>query len=249
MSFNTKVRLFQIFVQVMGIYSLYYLFSTDNYYWLWVTLPAYILIGPVSIGLTLHRLLTHKTFKTYNWLENVLSFLTVYCTLGPSVTWVGLHRYHHANSDTELDPHSPKHGAFKAWTGYGWRIPQIPLAYVKDMMKKPLHKFMLNHYFKILIISILVLTIINPVLVLFVYFLPCALAFHGVNMINVLGHMHGYRNFDTDDQSTNSWITHILTWEGLHNNHHKYPGSWNNQVKWWELDPLSWIVRLIRNEK
>ena len=255
MSFNTKVRVFQLIVQLMAIFSIYYMIAHGAYSWLWVVLFAYIFIGPVSIGLTLHRMLTHRSFKTWKWLEDTLSVLSVFTVLGPTITWVGLHRFHHANSDSDLDPHSPyniktdkfsiKH-AFIAWSGIGWTIPQIPLRYVKDLMRSSLHKFILNNYFKILITGIVLMYLINPILPLYMFFLPCALAFHGVNMINVFGHKHGYRNFDTDDHSTNSWFTHILTWEGLHNNHHQYPGSWDNQVKWWEIDPLKYIIKLIR---
>lgn len=258
MSFNTRVRLFQLFVQLMGVFAIGYLFYTQAWSWLIVTAIAYIVIGPISIGLTLHRLLTHKSFTTHPWMESILSIISVFCTLGPTVTWVGLHRYHHANSDTDTDPHSPYEmpamkltvkQSFIAWTGIGWKIPQIPLAYVKDMMKKPLHKFILNNYFKILIGGILLITIIDPVLVLFLYFLPTALAFHGVNAINVRGHCAGYRNFETSDRSTNNLLVHALTWDCLHNNHHRYPGAWNNKTKWWELDPLSWIIKIIRTEK
>jgi len=246
MSFNLQIRLFQLFVQLMGVYSLYYMITTGDYFWILVVIPAYILLGPVGIGLVLHRLLTHRTFTTYKWLENLLSFFSVFCTLGPTITWVGLHRYHHANSDTELDPHSPKHGKFRAWTGIGWTIPQIPLRYVKDLMKNPFQRFILDHYFKILILTILLVTMINPILVLFLYFLPCALAFHGVNAINVFGHTLGYRNYNTDDNSTNNLIVHALTWDGLHNNHHASPGDWNNKMHWWEFDPLAGIIKLIR---
>lgn len=249
MTFNAKVRLFQWFVQIMAVFSIGYLFYTNEWYWLWTTLIAYIILGPISIGLTLHRLLTHKSFKTHPWIEKILVVVSVFSTLGPTVSWVGLHRFHHANSDTDSDPHSPKHSAFKTWFGLDWIIPQIPLAYVKDMMRQPLHKFILNNYFKILFSGIILVTLINPVLVLFVYFLPTALAFHGVNAINVRGHSVGYKNFETGDLSTNNLVVHALTWDCLHNNHHKYPGSWNNRVKWWELDPLSWIIRIIRYEK
>lgn len=250
MSFNTQVRLFQLFVQGMAVFSIVYLFYTQEWSWLWTTLIAYIVIGPISIGMTLHRLLTHRTFETYTWIENFLSVLTVYSTLGPTISWVGLHRFHHANSDKEVDPHSPvQHGWFTAWTGIGWEIPQIPLKFVKDLMRKPIHKFILNHYFKILLGSIVVITAINPVLILFVYFLPSALAFHGVNAINVLGHTHGYRNHNTNDLSTNNLLVHFLTWDCLHNNHHNRPMDWTNKERWFEIDPLSWIIKLIKIRK
>ena len=36
----------------------------------------------------------------------------------------------------------------------------------------------------------------------------------------------GYRNFDIKDKSTNHTLCNYITFgEGLHNNHHKYPGK------------------------
>lgn len=253
MNLNTKVRTLQLANHLFAAYGIWYIFSTQQYGWLWVILASYMVIGPINISITLHRLLTHRSFKTYNWLEKAMSYLTVFSTLGPTVTWVGLHRFHHANPDTANDPHSPYDNGkltarkiFSAWTGYGWPIPQIPSKFVRDIITQPHHKFILNNYFKIIFVSIIVLFFINPVLPLFVYFIPTCLAFHGVNMINICGHAHGYRNHETPDRSTNSWITQLIAFEGWHNNHHHKPSAWNMSEKWWEIDPMSWIVRLIK---
>lgn len=253
MNLNLRVRTLQLINHLFALYGVWYMISTQQYFWLWVILAAYMVIGPINISITLHRLLTHRSFKTYSWLEKVLSYLTVFSTLGPTVTWVGLHRYHHANPDTVSDPHTPYENdkltakkIFSAWTGYGWPIPQIPSKYVRDMITQPHHKFILNNYFKIIFVTVGILFIINPVLPLFVYFIPTCLSFHGVNMINVLGHAHGYRNHATSDRSTNSWIAQLVAFEGWHNNHHHKPSAWNMSEKWWEIDPMSWIIRLIK---
>ena len=87
MKFNTKVRLFQLFVQIMALFSVGYLFYTQEWDWLLTTLFAYIIVGPISLSLTLHRFLTHKTFETYPWVEKLLSFISVYATLGPTINW------------------------------------------------------------------------------------------------------------------------------------------------------------------
>ena len=99
MNLNTKVRLLQLFNHIMTIIGIYFYDSS----WLWVILVSYFILGPWNISVTLHRLLTHRSFKTYNWLEKFMSFLTVYTTLGPTITWAGLHRYHHSYPDTETD--------------------------------------------------------------------------------------------------------------------------------------------------
>ena len=253
MNLNSRVRSLQLINHLFAIYGIWYIISTQQYFWLWVVLAAYMVIGPINISVTLHRLLTHRSFKTYDWLEKALSYLTVFSTLGPTITWVGLHRYHHFKPDTDSDPHSPyDHGKltakkiFSAWTGYNWPIPQIPSKFVRDIIIQPHHKFILNNYFKIIFVTLILLFFINPLLPLFLYFIPTCLAFHGVNMINVFGHAHGYRNHDTADRSTNSWITQIIAFEGWHNNHHNKPSAWNMSEKWWEIDPMSWVVRLIK---
>ena len=157
MSFNFKIRSWQIICQFIGIYSVYYVINTHEYFWLYISLPMYILLSPISTGLTLHRLLTHRSFKTYDCVETTLSLITVFSTVGTTIAWVGLHRYHHVHSDEPTDPHtpySPKTGKFSltqaiiAWSGIGWHIPNIPLKFVKDLLKKPIHKFILNYYNK-----------------------------------------------------------------------------------------------------
>ena len=253
MKLNSKVRLLQLTNHLFAGYGIWLMITTGAYQWLWTILICYVILGPISISITLHRLLTHRSFTTFSWLEKFMSWLSVYSTLGPTVTWVGLHRYHHLSTDTQSDPHSPYDNGkltikkiISAWTGYDWPIPQIPTKFVRDIIAQPHHKFILNNYFKIIFITVSVLFIINPILPLYVYFIPACLVFHSTGIINVLGHAHGYRNHETNNRSTNSWITQLLTGEGWHNNHHHKPSAWNMREKWWELDPMSWIIRLIK---
>ncbi len=56
-----------------------------------------------------------------------------------------------------------------------------------------------------------------------------------------IGHWWGYRNFVTEDASTN--ITPVAAWIGgeeLHNNHHAYPTSAKFSIRWYEFD-LGWF--------
>jgi stearoyl-CoA desaturase (delta-9 desaturase) len=253
MNLNTKIRALQLINHLFAGYGIWLMISTEQYHWLWVILLSYLIIGPINISITLHRFLTHRSFETYSWLGKFMSYLTVFSTLGPTITWVGLHRYHHAHPDSASDPHSPYDDGkltikkiFSAWTGYGWPIPQIPSKFVRDIISKNEHKFILNNYFKIIFLTLILLFLINPLLPLYLYFIPTVMAFHGVNMLNVFGHAHGYRNFETNDRSTNSWIAQVLTLEGWHNNHHHKPGAWNMMMKWWEIDLLSWIIKIIK---
>ena len=74
--------------------------------------------GSLGIGMSYHRLLTHRGYKTPKWMEY---FLTVCGTLaleGGPIAWVATHRVHHQNTDKEGDPHSPQDGGL--WAHMGW---------------------------------------------------------------------------------------------------------------------------------
>lgn len=254
MNLNTKVRLLQAFNHIATIPAIVYAVYTQQYYLLGIAFVSWLIVGPISSVITLHRLLTHRSFKTYPWLEKVLSYISVVSTVGPTISWVALHRQHHTKCDVDGDPHSPYvEGKFnfvqavKVWLGYDWKIPNIPVAYVKDLMRNPTHKFIFNNYFKIIFVYSLILIAINPVLWLFVYVVPASMTVHLIGVVNVLGHRHGYRNYETKDKSTNSWIANFVSLgDGWHNNHHARPGNWYAGEKWWEWDLMGRIIQLIK---
>jgi stearoyl-CoA desaturase (delta-9 desaturase) len=202
----------------------------------------------------MHRLLTHRSFKTYPWLENFLSYLSVFSTIGPTINWVAVHRQHHATSDREGDPHSPYvDGKFSfkeaanVWLGYDWNVPNIPVSYVKDLIRNKTHKFILKNYFKIIIITSIILLSIDPLLWLFLYVVPASLTNHLIGLVNVMGHVHGYRTYDTVDKSTNSWIANLVSLgEGWHNNHHNNPKKYYSGEKWWEWDLMGLLIKMIK---
>lgn len=66
-----------------------------------------------------HRLLTHRSFDTPRPVRWALTLLGALHS-GSPLAWVGLHRQHHARSDGEGDPHSPRDGF--AWAHCGWMI-------------------------------------------------------------------------------------------------------------------------------
>jgi stearoyl-CoA desaturase (delta-9 desaturase) len=244
---NLKIRLLQLFNNSIALFGLWYVISTGNYYWLLVTFVSYFIIGVISVVVTLHRMLSHRSFKTYKWLENILIFLTVFSTVGPTIAWVGLHRYHHVTSDTDKDPHSPHNGVFKAWTGYKWKVDNIPLSLTRDLFRQPLHRFIFNNYFKIIIIAVVLLAIINPLLPVFIYFLPATMTLHGTSIVNILGHLHGYRTYNTRDKSTNSWIANLVSFgDGWHNNHHNCPANYRAGELPHEWDLCATFIELIK---
>jgi stearoyl-CoA desaturase (delta-9 desaturase) len=70
--------------------------------------------------------------------------------------------------------------------------------------------------------------------------------FHATFMINSLAHRFGSRRFATRDSSRNNWLLALLTFgEGWHNNHHRFPGSARQGLRWWEIDLTWYVLRLM----
>ena len=72
----------------------------------------------LGIGMGYHRLLTHRGYKTYRWVEYVLTWCGTLALEGGPIFWVATHRIHHQNSDHEGDPHTPREGTW--WAHMGW---------------------------------------------------------------------------------------------------------------------------------
>ena len=92
-----------------------YTFSWQN---LAATLILWWISSSLGIGIAYHRLLTHRGFTTSRWMTRVLATIgTLGLQSGP-IAWVTMHRLHHAFTDTDKDPHSPRNGVW--WSHMGW---------------------------------------------------------------------------------------------------------------------------------
>jgi fatty-acid desaturase len=84
-----------------------------------VCLFLYWLSASVGICLTYHRLLTHRGFRVPKPLEYLFTAFGMLASEGGAITWVAMHRAHHALSDRPgRDLHTPKDGFW--WSHIGW---------------------------------------------------------------------------------------------------------------------------------
>jgi fatty-acid desaturase len=241
MTHNQIVRGLQLLNHLLLIVGL---FAGDLSY-LWVSLFFYWITGVFGINVGLHRLLSHRSFSTSKWKENVVSVIGVLTTVGSPLAWVAIHRQHHRSAETVKDPHSPYQiGNFRAWFGL-WNRVRIDLKLVRDMRKDKFQKFLHKNYLAIISVYCLILFLIDPWLVIFAYAIPACLCLHSTSAIIVIAHRHGYRPYpDVKDQSRNSWIANLITLgEGWHNTHHAKPWLWNNKEKWWEFDLPAFFIK------
>lgn len=235
---NHILLLAGLYLIIAGIVPAVYLFYSVLIYWF---------IGVFGINIGYHRLISHRSFTTYKWIEYVLAIIGSITMIGSPLAWTALHRQHHGHAETEKDPHSPYVlGWFRAWFGF-WKVINIHPKYIKDIRKQNFYKYTHKFYFLINIVYITALGLIDPVWIIFGWAIPTVFVLHSTSAIIVIAHMHGYRTHEVDDESRNSWIASLITLgEGWHNNHHANSKAWNNQERWWELDPPAWIIRLIK---
>ena len=242
-----KIRLLQLINHILLVIGLVYIFVFEDYKYLLISIVTYYIVGILGINVGYHRLLSHRSFSTYKPVYYLLSVIGTLTAMGSPLAWVAVHRQHHRYSDTDMDPHSPHNlGIIRAWLGF-WDNIKIDLRNCKDLRKDKVHRFIHKNYMLIHAAYVLMLVLINPLLVIFVYAIPAVMVFHSAGAFDVIAHLHGYRNYDTPDKSKNSWIANIVTMgEGWHNNHHAKPYAWSNWERWWEVDVPSLIIRVIK---
>ena len=204
--------------------------------------------GSWGIGMGYHRLLTHGGYKAPKWLEYFLTFCgTLGLQSGP-VTWVTTHRIHHAFTETDRDPHSPRNGTY--WAHMGWifrgkaqnQDEATMRRYAPDLMKDKVLVFFNNYYYATPIIAGIVLFLIGGwSMVLWGIFLRQVIGWHSTWLVNSATHLWGTRRFETNDDSRNNGLIAAVTFgEGWHNNHHAHPRSARHGLTWYEFD-VNWL--------
>ena len=201
-----------------------------------------------GVGIAYHRLLTHRGFTTSTWLTRLLAtFATLGVQSGP-ITWVTTHRIHHAFTETDKDPHSPRNGTY--WSHIGWifrgtaqgHSEAVMQRYSPDLMRDPYLVF-LNKYYYLTAVAVggVLFTIGGWSMVLVAIFLRTVMSWHFTWLVNSATHLWGSRRFDTRDDSRNNALVAAVTFgEGWHNNHHAYPRSARHGLTWREFD-VNWI--------
>jgi stearoyl-CoA desaturase (delta-9 desaturase) len=78
-------------------------------------------------------------------------------------------------------------------------------------------------------------------------FVRTVLVWHITWSVNSVTHLWGYRNYETDEHSTNNiFIGVVSNGEGWHNNHHAQPRCAAHGHKWWELDVTYITIQLLQ---
>ena len=232
-----------------------------------------LLTGVLGLNVGFHRLLTHRGFKCPLWFEHTLALLGTCALQFSPAYWVAVHRRHHHFSDEENDPHSPNKGFL--WAHLGWVIVRggdmrakiVIDRYARDLMRDPLYAALERNYNWIWLPFAVWLGLFllgygavaltggsanralqfGSSLVVWGGALRIVVVWHNTWIVNSVGHIWGYRNYETPDDSRNSLLIGIIAGgEGWHNNHHADPNSAKHGHMPGEFD-LAWqMIRLLR---
>jgi stearoyl-CoA desaturase (Delta-9 desaturase) len=207
-------------------------------------------ITMIGVTLYFHRDQAHRSVDLHPALRHFFRFWLWMHTGAPTKEWVAVHRKHHAYVEREGDPHSPRLFGLKKVLLEGAELyraearnPETLEKYGKGTPDDWLER---NVYSRFTYTGIALLVVTNLVLfgvpgIIMIALQLSNMPFMAAGVINGLAHAKGYRNFETDDASTNLWpIGVIVGGEELHNNHHAFPTSARFSMRPHEID-LGWL--------
>lgn len=244
---DTFIIKWMIVTHILAFAALFF-FSWTNFF----VMFGFYMLTTIAITLGYHRLLAHRSFKTYRFVERIAATLGVLALQGGPLEWIAHHRMHHSHTDTPRDPHNAREGFWFSHINWLFRIvpafddEKIQRRYGRDIVADPYMMWLQKPSSQIGIqvaLGAVLMAIGGVGMVLWGVFLRLILAYHATWLINSACHKFGYRNHDVEDLSTNCWWAAILTsGEGWHNNHHAYPNIAPSGHKWWEFDLTYYII-------
>ncbi|HEU4835950.1 MAG TPA: fatty acid desaturase [Pyrinomonadaceae bacterium] len=228
------------------------------FFWSWPAIICAVILywiaGSLGIGMGYHRLLTHRGYRVPRVVEYFLVTCGTFALEGGPIQWVTTHRMHHAHTDQEGDPHTPRDGGW--WAHIGWIVrgtaqdhSQATLERYAPDLTKDRYYVWLNKCFYLPSVALLIglLAFGGWGLMLWGIFLRVTLGLHATWLVNSATHLWGRRRFGTRENSRNTWWVALLTFgEGWHNNHHAFPTSARHGLKWYEIDLNWWGIRILQ---
>jgi stearoyl-CoA desaturase (delta-9 desaturase) len=225
----------------------------------WIEMLVYVLITThitiAGVTIYLHRCQAHRALDLHPLVSH---FFRAWLWLNTGMItreWASIHRKHHAKCETPEDPHSPQtrgirkvllEGAelYRAESRNRETVEKYGHGCPDDWIERKLYSahsawgIYLTLFVDVLLFGAAGLTVFAVQML----WIPVLAA----GVINGLGHWWGYRNWGSEDASTNIFPWGILIGgEELHNNHHAFGASAKLSSKWYEFD-IGWMyIRIL----
>lgn len=248
---NWTTILWLLFIHVGAVFSLFYI-NTPNL----IAFAVMYAISGLGITLAYHRLMAHRSFAVPKWLERILVTCGALAMEGGPVKWCAHHRMHHSNPDTERDPHN-SHGGF-FFCHISWTFKYRPefdsqsklRKFSRDITSDPYYRWLdttMGQFLPQLTAALILLAIGGVGMMLCGIFLRMTAVYHATWCVNSATHFFGYRNYEINDRSRNTWWVALITFgEGWHNNHHAFQHVVEAGHKWWEVDVTMMVIRVMK---
>jgi stearoyl-CoA desaturase (Delta-9 desaturase) len=245
------------------------LFKAPGTLWkTYMAIPIFIIshwfLSLFSQTFFLHRYGAHRMF-TMNPFWEKTSYIMTFIFQGSSFlnprAYAVLHRWHHAFSDTDKDPHSPvffknifsmMKFTYKVYSDVLESRISVEPRFLAHLIEWKWLDWLGNQWFMRILWG-------TAYVMFYFFFIPAGCEWmyillpvhflmgpiHGA-IVNWCGHKYGYTNYDNRDHSKNTfWWDFFLLGELFQNNHHKYPMRTNFATRWFELDGAYPVIRLL----
>lgn len=236
-------------------------------------------ISPLDVGLLLgmyvltsfgvegglHRFFAHRAFGAGPVVTAFWGIAGSMAAQGPVLFWVATHRQHHAFTDRDGDPHSPRPlgpgplaRARGLWHGHaGWLFSVRRAGWsrlVPDLLGNRMLMKLDRLYFGWVALGLALPTLAGWALtgtargalggLLWGGFARVFLLDHVTWGVNSIGHTLGNRPHRTRDNSRNVAVLAPLSVGGSwHNNHHAQPALAHNRHTFWQVDLTGALIR------
>lgn len=235
----------------------------------------YTLTG-LGLTLGYHRLFAHRAFKVPKWLEHAIAVCGYLAIQRGPIFWCAMHRMHHRHTDIPgRDPHTPHEGLWHVHFGWMQRKRRdvweqvLYRRWAPDLLKDPFYVWLDDEMFDYLAYLLLVgssylvggfvgaafggagrFDTHNALCFLvWVGLLNRVAILHAFGLINSMCHTIGTRPFATHgvDMSVNNALVAMLIFgEGWHNNHHAFPTSARQGLRWYQWDPAWYAIWVLQ---
>ncbi|MDZ5761170.1 putative acyl-CoA desaturase [Lyticum sinuosum] len=218
----------------------------------------------ITVGIGLHRLWAHGSYKVKPWVETVLMIISAGCLQGPALIWASDHKFHHSYADGENDPHTPVKYKNKLkgllWAHIGWMLvsehenKHIDKATMLTLGRRKILLFQLKYYWQLATFMNIIPPMILGMFIYNSYSLHAAYAgflFVGLGRalqqqmtfcVNSVCHFKGTKEYANDSSCDVWWMAPMVLGENWHNFHHAFGRDYRNGHKWYHFDMHKWII-------
>jgi stearoyl-CoA desaturase (Delta-9 desaturase) len=230
-------------------------------------LAAFYLITSLGVEGGFHRFFAHRAFAARPLVTALWGIAGSMAAQGPVVFWVATHRQHHAFTDRDGDPHSPRPlgpglaGRLRGlWHGHvGWLFTVRRGTWSKlvpDLLANRHVMWINRHYFTWVLAGLAAPALLGWALTGTLRGALGGLLWGGLTRIflldqvtwgvNSIGHTLGNRPHRTRDNSRNvAALAGLSVGGSWHNNHHAQPASAHNRHTFWQFDLTGTVIRLL----